>query len=107
VVNDGAGVRRVMAREVELVVDRLSKMEEIRPTHARRPVFGFLVFDFSFPSFPFSHARRSFFSLFFFFLPFLHTEWMEEGDRSESWSDSEIDPWSTTELESGGSRPER
>jgi hypothetical protein len=31
---------------------------------------------------------------------------MEEGDR-ESWSDSEIEPWSTTELESGGSRPER
>jgi len=37
VIDDRAGVRRVTAREVELVVDRLSEMEEIRPTHARRP----------------------------------------------------------------------
>jgi hypothetical protein len=35
-VDDGAGVRRVTTREVELVVDRLSEMEEIRSTHACR-----------------------------------------------------------------------
>jgi hypothetical protein len=76
-----------MAQEVELVVNRLSEMEEIRPTHARRPAFGFLVFGFSFPSFPFSHACRSFFSFFFFVLFYTRRE-MEEGDQSE------IDPWS-------------
>jgi hypothetical protein len=37
VVDDGARVPRVMAREVEIEIDRLSEMEEIRPTHARRP----------------------------------------------------------------------
>jgi hypothetical protein len=37
VVDDNAGVGRVTAREVEIKIDRLSEMEEIRPTHARRP----------------------------------------------------------------------
>jgi hypothetical protein len=37
VVNNDAGVLRVPAREVEIEIDRLSEMEEIRSTHARRP----------------------------------------------------------------------
>jgi hypothetical protein len=39
VVENGAGVRRIIAGEVEIEIDRFSKMEEIRPTHARRPDF--------------------------------------------------------------------
>jgi hypothetical protein len=45
VVDDGAGVRRITAEEVEIQIDRFSEMEEIRPTHARRPD---LEFDFGF-----------------------------------------------------------
>jgi hypothetical protein len=37
VVDDGTGVWRITAREVEIEIDRLSETEEIRPTHARRP----------------------------------------------------------------------
>jgi hypothetical protein len=72
------------------VVDRLSEMEEIRPTQARRAVFGFLVLVFLFllSLFP-KLAVPS--SPFFFFLFFTQRE-MGEGDRSKSWSDYEIDP---------------
>jgi hypothetical protein len=50
VVDDGAGVRRITAGEVEIEINRFSKMEEIRPTHAHRPDFesdfGFFLFWF-------------------------------------------------------------
>jgi hypothetical protein len=75
------------------VVDQLSEMEEIRPTHARRPIFDFLVLVFLFllSLFPkFVVPSSPFFFFFFIFILFTQRE-MEEGDRSESWSDSEID----------------
>jgi len=48
VVDNGAGVRRITAGEVEIEIDQLSEMEEIWPTYARRPDFesdlGFCCF---------------------------------------------------------------
>jgi len=55
VVDDGAGVRRITAGEVEIQIDRFLGMEEIRPTHARRPDFEF---DFGFLLFWFDDFRR-------------------------------------------------
>jgi hypothetical protein len=82
------------------VVDQLLEMEEIRPTHPRRPVFGLISVRFFFSFFPFFPRLPFLLLLFYFVLFFTHRE-MEEGDRSE------IDSWSTTVLESGGSRQER
>jgi hypothetical protein len=49
-VDDGAGVRRITAGEVEIEYDRFSEMEEIRPTHAYwsdfQSDFGFFLFWF-------------------------------------------------------------
>jgi len=55
VVDDGAGVRRITTGEVEIEIDRLSEMEEIRSTHARRPDFES---DFEFLLLWFDDFRR-------------------------------------------------
>lgn len=91
--DDRAGVRRVTAREVELVIDQLSEMEEIRPTHPRQPVFGLISVRFFFSFFPFFPRSSFLLLLFFFFVLFFTQREMEEGDgRGRPIEDrSEID----------------